>query len=164
MSDQPSSRAKFFARGPAPQVDVKSFLNGLVDAAPEVQAMRKALAEADQDITNKDQRIAVLDNELTRITRMRDEWMAIANEMQVQLEVIASVTAQSCEAAETAARNIKTQAENSLRSAKERLARSGLAMPTASYQKSLASDEGARKIGEMFGANARMKVIDSEAT
>ena len=148
------TRSRFFNRSPQ-KVDVQGFLTGLVDSSPEVQDMRKALGEADREITTKDQRISVLENELHRISRARDEWMAVAQEMQVQLEVIASVSAQACEASTNASITLANQAKNSLQAAKERLARSGMALPVASIRTTDVSDEATRKIGEIFGANSR---------
>jgi D-mannonate dehydratase len=148
MTDQQNRPSKLFSRKPA-TVDVQGFLNGLVDSAPEVQQMREALANADREITAFEQRIRVLEQELHRITRTRDEWMAVANEMQVQLEVIASTAASAAEQTTNAAVGMANQAKNSLRAAKERLARSGMAMQEPSVHSNV-TDEDTKKIARML--------------
>jgi hypothetical protein len=149
MSDQSNNKPKLFARSPA-KVDVQGFLNGLVDSAPEVLELRGAYAQIERDMTAAEQRIRMLEQELHRVTRMRDEWMGVANEMQVQLEVMANAARTIVNHASNDAAALEAQAGKSLADAKQRLAKSGLSMPVPSVHSSGVSDEHTKKIAKMF--------------
>jgi hypothetical protein len=150
MSDQQSNnKPKLFARGPA-KVDVQGFLNGLVDSAPEVLELRGAYAQLERDMTAAEQRIRMLEQELHRVTRMRDEWMGVAHEMQVQLEVISNTARSIADHAKDDAAALDEQTKKSLAAAKQQLAKSGLSMPVPSVHSSGVSDEHTKKIAKMF--------------
>jgi chromosome segregation ATPase len=168
MTDQPPARKLFGRPATVPKVDVKAFLESLVDASPEVQETRKALEDADREITQLKDRLQMLEDDITsrvrnyeadvkRITRQGDIWRDTANELRVQLEVIVTAAVAACDQATSASRSVIEQAKAALAASKEQLARQGMAMTEASTHQKLIKDEDMRKIGEMFGANRRRK-------
>jgi hypothetical protein len=143
------SRPKLFSRPPA-QVDITGFLNGLVDNSPEVREMREGLAQAYKDLTEKDERLKVLERDIYRLNRQLNEWREVADEMHVQLKIMANTATMAAEQSTAASAMVASGAIASLQAAKERLARSGMAMVEAAAGQTKAGDEGAKKIAEMF--------------
>jgi uncharacterized coiled-coil DUF342 family protein len=155
MTDQPPAR-KLFGRGPgaAPKVDVKGFLDSLVESSPEVQEMRKSLDAADREIAQHLDKIKSMEVDMKRFIRQGDIWRDTANELRIQLEVIVTAAVAACDQATSASRSVIDQAKSALQASKEQLARQGMAMTEASSQR-LPHDVDMQKIGEMFGANKR---------
>jgi len=143
------NKPKLFSREPV-QMDIKGFLDGLVSNAPEVKEMREALEQAYRDITSKDERIKVLEQNNRRSELSMREWMHVATEMKVQLKVMANTAATCAEQSTNAAISVANQAKDCLQKAEERLARSGMAMVEPAALSTRAGDEGARKIAETF--------------
>jgi hypothetical protein len=75
--------------------------------------------------------------------------MGVANEMQVQLEVMANAARTIVNHASNDAAALEAQAGKSLADAKQRLAKSGLSMPVPSTHSNV-SDEHTKKIAKMF--------------
>jgi uncharacterized coiled-coil DUF342 family protein len=162
MTDQPSLRSKLFNRpATVPKVDVKGFLDSLVDSSPEVQEIRKALEAADREISQLTDRAQLMEADLKRISRQADIWRDTANELRIQLEVIVTAAVAACDQATSASRSVIEQAKSALAASKEQLARQGMAMTEATHQRMI-PDEDMRKIGEMFGANRRKDAIQSQ--
>ena len=154
-------KPRLFSRQ-APTVDVNGFLHGLVENSQEVKEMRAYIQEADHEAAGMRQHIkrledeirrvtAKMDDEVYRITKMRDAWMDAANEMQIQLEVMSGISASAAEQATNLSLTIATQSKNSIRAAKEKLAKVGLAMPVPSiHDDNEAARAGTKAIAQMF--------------
>jgi chromosome segregation ATPase len=155
MTDASQPRKLFSRPAQAPKVDVKGFLDSLVESSTEVQDMRKGLDAADREIAQLNDRVKFMENELNRVTRQGDIWRDTANELRIQLEVVVTAAVSACDQSTAASRSVIEQAKAALQAGKEQLARQGMAMVEASHLPSVIPDEDLRKLGQMFGANAR---------
>jgi chromosome segregation ATPase len=163
MTDQPPARKLFGRPATVPKVDVKAFLESLVEASPEIQEMRKYIDQADREISQLTDKVKMIEDDLRRTTRQGDIWRDTANELRIQLEVIVTAAVAACDQATSASRSVIEQAKAALAASKEQLARQGMAMTEASHQRQI-PDEDMRKIGEMFGANRRKDAIQPQSS
>jgi chromosome segregation ATPase len=155
MTDQPPLRSRLFGKpATVPKVDVKAFLESLVEASPEIQEMRKYIDHADREISQLTDQNRRMEDDLRRISRQGDVWRDTANELRIQLEVIVTAAVAACDQATSASRSVIEQAKSALAASKEQLARQGMALTEASARQ-LMPDDDMRKIGQMFGANRR---------
>jgi chromosome segregation ATPase len=161
MTDQPPARKLFGRPATVPKVDVKAFLESLVEASPEIQEMRKYIDQADREISQLTDKVKTTEADLRRTTRQGDIWRDTANELRIQLEVIVTAAVAACDQATSASRSVIEQAKSALAASKEQLAKQGMAMTEASHQR-LIPDEDMRKIGEMFGANRRKDALQPQ--
>jgi chromosome segregation ATPase len=157
MTDQPPARKLFGRPATVPKVDVKAFLESLVEASPEIQDMRKYIDQADREISQLTDQNRRMEADIRRITRQGDIWRDTANELRIQLEVIVTAAVAACDQATSASRSVIEQAKSALAASKEQLAKQGMAMVETSTHQKLIADDDMRKIGEMFGANKRRK-------
>jgi chromosome segregation ATPase len=161
MTDSQQPRKLFSRPAQAPKVDVKGFLDSLVESSTEVQDMRKGLDAADREIAQLQDRVKFMQNELNRLSRQGDIWRETANELRIQLEVVVTAAVAACDQSTAASRSVIEQAKSALASSKEQLARQGMAMVEGSTHQNIIPDEDLRKLGQMFGANARKDKDDA---
>jgi hypothetical protein len=103
--------------------------------------MHKALEQADREIQSLKDTLTRTERELTRTRLRSDEWLAIANELQVQLEVIVNTSSQACDMAASAADHVKAKAREALAAAKDRAAKSGMALQSSTIHPVMSDEE-----------------------
>jgi hypothetical protein len=145
-----------------PQMDIAGFLTGLVSNSPEVKEMREAMEQLYKDNSAKEQTIKVLEQNNRRDNLALREWQA-ANEMQVQLEVLANSAAVCAEQSANASVMIAHKAKECLQLAKERLAKSGMSMMAPTVHNPM-SDEQTIAWGKRLAPEKQNEVILSKET
>jgi chromosome segregation ATPase len=161
MTDTSQPRKLFGRPTQAPKVDIKGFLDSLVESSTEVQDMRKGLDAAEREIAQLQDRVKFMQSEMNRMSRQGDIWRETANELRIQLEVVVTAAVAACDQSTAASRSVIDQAKLALAAGKEQLARQGMAMVEATAHQSVIPDEDLRKLGQMFGANARKDKEDA---